>query len=53
MNEHPTDQRLEQLRHAGWTIVSTLNGIRAHRDGRTISSREALELDDNKQEAQR
>ena len=33
----------ETLRERGWQIVAdTLNGLKAHRDGRTIGWREAL-----------
>ena len=50
MGEHPTNEQLEALRQAGWTIVTTLNGLKAHRGDRTIGWREALSVETERQE---
>ncbi len=42
MDEYPTAEQLQTLRERGWQIITTLNGLKAHRDGRTIGWREAL-----------
>lgn len=49
--EHPTDAQIDALRQAGWTIVSTLSGLKATRpDAGGMPWAEALELDAAKQE---
>ena len=50
MDEHPTGEQVERLRAAGYTAVSTLNGILMLRSGVSRPWREAfdeLEQDDS------